>query len=158
MLDGQGLENRQPEISHLLVFHRAAYQHIVVAVRPIRRQALLQAVNPFGEEIEIKVLTLTHHLPALPSPLVGILQKEVGSKTGEYKLAARDFVGLVPLEAHRQIECRGLAADAACHGAAIHLILTINVAVLAARTDLGTPVPGIPVGVYVPAFSHPLLS
>ena len=74
VLDRQRLEDGQPKISHLLVLHGTADEHIVIPVSPIRRHTLLKAVNPLGEKIEIQILPLAYHLPALLSPLVRIFQ------------------------------------------------------------------------------------
>lgn len=88
VFDGQRFEDRQSVIGHLLVLHRAAYQHIVITVSPIIGHALHETVDTLGEEIELEVAPPLHHQPALLTPLVGISEQEVGSETGEYHLAA----------------------------------------------------------------------
>ena len=52
-------------------------RHILISVTPVRGHTLFEAVNPFGEEVEIHILTAANHLPAFLSPLVGIFQQEV---------------------------------------------------------------------------------
>ena len=154
MFDRQGLENREPEIGHLLVLHRAADEDIVVAVAPIRRKTLFQTVNPFGEKVEIEVLPLSYHIPTLLPPRVSLFQQEVGGKAGKYHFAARDFVGFVPLPLDGKIERGCLPAQAACHSAPVHLILPVDIAILAARTYLCASVPRIPILVNIPMLAH----
>ena len=157
MLDGQRLEDRQTVIGHLLVLHRAAYQHIVIAVTPVIGHALHETVDTLGEEIKPEVAPPLHHQPTLLTQLVGIGEQEVGSETGEDHLAALNLPRLVTLALDREIETTRLTAFAALHLAAVHLVLPIYIAVLAPRTDLGASVPRIPVLVDVCTLCHKLV-
>lgn len=156
VLDGQGFENGQPIVGHGLVLDGAAHQHIVVALAPVVGEALHEAVDALGEEIEPEVAPFTHHLPALAAPRVGILEQEVGGEAGEDHHAALELPRLVATAFQREIEVGGLACQAACHRAAIHLILAIDVAILAARAHLGTTVPRVPIGINLPVLAHTL--
>ena len=157
MLDGQRFEDRQSVIGHLLVLHRAAYLHIVIAVTPVIGHAFHETVNAFGEEIKQEVSPPLHHQPALLTPLVGIGEQEVGSETGEDHLAALNLPRLVTLELDGEIEIARLTTFATRHLAAVHLVLPIYIAVLAPGTDLGASVPRIPVLIDVYALCHKLV-
>ena len=156
MLDRQRLEYGQTIVSHILILHRAAYQHIVIPIAPIFGNAIHEAVNAFGEEIEPQVAPLLHHQPALLAPLVSVGEQEVGSEAGENYLAALDFPRLVALSLNGKIETSCLSAQAARHLTAVHLVLTIHIAVFAPRTDLGASMPRIPVRVDVFLLCHNL--
>ena len=154
VLDGQRLEDWQTVISHLLVFHRAAYQHIVIAVTPVIGHALHETVDTLGEEIKPEVAPPLHHQPALLTPLVGISEQKVGSETGEDHLAALNLPRLVTLALNGEIETASLTTFATRHLAAVHFVLPIYIAVLAPRTDLGASVPRIPVLIDVCTLCH----
>ena len=154
MLDGQRLEDGQTVIGHHLILHRAAYQHIVIAITPIIGHALHETVDTFGEEIKPEVAPPLHHQPALLTPLVGIGEQEVGSETGEDHLAALNLPRLVTLALDGEIETARLTTFAARHLAAVHFVLPIYIAVLTPRTDLGASVPRIQVLVDVYAICH----
>ena len=154
VFDGQLPEDGQAVVGHGLVFDGAAHQHVVVAVTPVGRDALHEAVYAFGEEVEPQVGTLSHHGPALGTPGVGILQQEVGGEAGEDHAAGGYLVALVATAFEGEVEGCGLAGNIAAYLAAVHLVLPINIAVFAAGTYLGAAVPRVPVGVYVPVFAH----
>ena len=157
VLDGQRFEDRQSVIGHLLVLHRAAYQHIVITITPIIGHALHETVDTLGEEIKPEVAPPLHHQPALLTPLVGISEQEVGSETGEDQLAALNLPRRVTLALDGDIEIARLTTLATRHLAAVHLVLPIYIAVLAPRTDLGASVPRIPVLIDVYALCHKLV-
>lgn len=154
VLDGQLPEDGQAVVGHGLIFDGAAHQHIVVAVAPVGRDALHEAVYTFGEEVEPQVGTLSHHGPAFRTPSIGILQQEVGGEAGENHTAGGYLVALVATAFQRQIEVGGFAGHIAAYLAAVHLVLPIDIAVFAARADFGAAVPRVPVSVYVPVFAH----
>ena len=156
VFDGQVQEDGQAVVRPILIFHRTADEHIVIALAPVRRQAVRQPVDAFGEEIEPAVAALAHHPPALRPPGVRVLQKEIRGEAGEYNLPRRNFVAPVPPPLHWQRKGSRFSAQAAGQGAAIHFVLPVDVAVFAARADLGAAVPGVPVSVDVQAlsFSH----
>ena len=154
VLDRQRLKDGQPIVGHLLVLHRAADDDVVVAVAPILRDALQEAVDTFGEEVEMEVAPDTHHLPALGPPRVCVLQEEVGGKAGKDDFSWFDLPGPVPPALDWEVEIAGLAALATGYLAAVHLILPIDIAVLAPGADLCATVPRIPVGIYLPTFGH----
>lgn len=146
VLDGQRREDRQPLVGHGLVLDGAADYHIVVAVSPVVRDALQETVDPLGEEVETAVTALADHRPAVGPPRVGVLQQEVGGETGEDEAPRRDFVALVALALHGEVESQRLAGDLTADFAAVHLVLSIDIAMPAPGGNLGTAVPGIPVG------------
>lgn len=113
VLDGQRFEDRQSVIGHLLVLHRAAYQHIVITITPIIGHALHETVDTLGEEIKPEVAPPLHHQPALLTPLVGISEQEVGSETGEHHLAALNLPRLVTLALDGEIKTARLTTFAA---------------------------------------------
>ena len=152
--DGQRLEDWQAAVGHLLVLHRAAYKHIVVAVAPVVGHAIHETVDALGEEIEPEVAPTLHHQPALLAPLVGIGEQEVGSETGEHHLAAPNLPRLVTPAPDGEIEAACLATFTARYLTAVHLVLTIYIAVFASGTDLGASVPRIPVLVDVCVLCH----
>ena len=154
VLDGERTEDGQAVVGHGLIFDGAAHQHIVVAVAPVGRDALHKAVYAFGEEVKPQVGALSHHGPALRTPGVGVLQEEVGGEASENHTAGGYLVAPVATAFQRQIEVGGFAGHIAAYLAAVHLILTIDIAVFAARTNFGAAVPRVPVGVYVPVFAH----
>ena len=154
MLDGERLEDRQPVVRHLLVLHRATHQHIVIAVTPVIRHAGPETVDTLREEVEPQVAPLLHHLPALRAPFIGIGEQKVGGETGEHHLAAPDLPRLVTLALDGKVEIAGLAAFAARHLTAIHLVLPIDIAILTPRTDLGASMPRIPTFVDIVLLGH----
>lgn len=154
VLDGQLPEDGQAVVGHGLVFDGAAHQYVVVAVAPVGRDALHEAVYAFGEEVKPQVGALSHHCPAFRTPSIGILQQEVGGEAGEDHTAGGYLVALVATAFEGEVEGCGLAGDVAAHLAAVHLILPIDIAVFAAGADFGAAMPRVPVGVYVPVFAH----
>jgi len=106
-------------------------------------------VDPLGEEVETAVAALADHRPAVGPPRVGVLQQEVGGETGEDEAPRRDFVTLVALALHGEVEGQRLAGNLTADFAAVHLVLPINVAVAAPGGDLGATVPGVPVGEHI---------
>ena len=152
VLDGHIQENRQPVVGHCLILDGATHQHVVVAVAPIVGHALQKAVNAFGEEVEPKVAALAYHPPALGAPLVGIFQQKIGREASEDNPPRWNLPTLVALAFQRQIEISCLAAFAARNLTAVHLVLTIDIAIFAAGANLGAAVPRIPIGVYLPFF------
>ena len=154
MLDGEGEKNGQTIIGHRLVLYRASHDDIVVAVAPVGGYAFHETVDTFGEEVEPEVAPLPHHLPAFRPPFVRVFQQKVGSEAGEDQLAALYLPRLVALLFHRQVEIGCLATFAARALAAIHLVLPVDIAVLAPGAYLGTSVPRIPIGIYLPALGH----
>ncbi len=152
--DRQRAENRHAVVDHRLILHRAAHNNVGVAVAPIVGHTLHEAVDALGEEEKTEVAPKPHHLPAFGAPRVGVLEQEVGGEACEDYFAALYLPRFVALMFNRQIEIARLAAQAACNLAAIHLVLPVDIAVLAPRAYLGTPVPWVPVGVYFPMLGH----
>ena len=155
--DWQGLKDGKPIIGHLLVLHRAAYDDVVVAIGPIVRNAFEEAVYALGEKEELEVAAAAHHEPAFLAPGVRVLEQKVTGEAGEDDFSGLDFPGFVAFALDGEVERTGLAAQAAGHLAAVHLVLPIDIAVLAPRADLGAAVPRVPVGVNFPVFGHYLL-
>ena len=60
---------------------------IIISITPIRWDAFHEPVDAFGEKIEPEIFADAHHFPAIGTPCVGILQQEIGRKTGEYDLS-----------------------------------------------------------------------
>ena len=150
MLYRQGTEYGQAVIRHLLIFHRASHDDIVVPVAPVFGHTIHEAVYTLGKKEEPKVAAHLHHLPAFRSPRIGILQQEIRGETGEYDFATINFPRLVALAPDGQIEVAGLAALAARNLAAVHLVLTVNIAILATGAYLGATMPRIPICIYFP--------
>ena len=145
-------EYGQAVISHRLILDRAAHNHVVVAVVPVVGNALHKPVNPFGEKEEPEVAPLPNHLPAFGAPLVGIFQQEIGCEAGEHNPSALNLPRFVAPALYRQIEVARLSAFAARDVAAVHLVLTVNVAIFASGADFCASVPRIPVGINCPVF------
>ena len=80
--------------------------------------------------------------------------KGIGGETSEDNLTALNLPRLVAFSLHRKVEIARLAALTTRNLAAVHLILTVNIAVFAPRTNLGATMPRIPVGVYFPMLVH----
>ena len=154
MFDRERQENGQTHIGHRLVFHCTAYHDIVVAVGPVVRGTFHKPVDAFGEEKEPQVASLLDHSPAFGPPGVCVFQEEIGSKAGKDDLAALDLPRLVPFFLDGEIEITCFTTCAARDLAAVHLILTVDIAILAPGADLGATVPRIPVGVYFPMLGH----
>ena len=154
VLDGQRQEDRQSVVGHLLVLHRASHDDIVVAFAPVVGHARHETVDALGEEEKPEVAPPFHHLPAIRPPRIGIFQQEVGGEAGEDHLAAFDLPRFVAFLPDRQVEVARFPALTARYLAAVHLILTIHIAVLAPRAYLGASVPRIPVSVYLPVLRH----
>ena len=154
MLDWERQENRQTIIGHLLVFHRTAYDDIVIALAPVVGHTFHETVDAFCEEKEPEVASLPHHPPAFRSPFVGIFQEKVGGETSENNLAALDLPRFVTFLLHRQVEITCLTTLTARNLTAVHLILAVNITVFASRANFGATVPRIPIGVYFPALGH----
>ena len=154
MLDGERQKNGQTIIDHLLVFHCASHNDIVIALAPVVGHTFHETVDAFGKKEKPEVAPLLHHPPAIGSPLVRVFQEEIGSETSEDNLTALNLPRLVAFSLQRQIEIARLAALTARNLAAVHLILTVNVAVFAPRANLGAAVPRIPVGIYFPMLGH----
>ena len=154
VLDGEREKDGETIVGHLLVLDGATHDDVVVAVAPIVGHALQEAVDALGEKEKPEVAAAFHHLPTVRAPEVGILQEEVGGEAGEDNLAALHLPRLVALALQREVEIGGLAALAARYLAAVHLVLPIDVAILAPRTYLGASMPRIPVGVYFPILGH----
>ena len=70
MLDGKLVEDGEPEIRPVLVFHRAAYGDVVIAVRPVTGDAFHEPFNSFGQENKIQVPAFPDHVPAFAAPWV----------------------------------------------------------------------------------------
>ena len=64
------------------------------------------------------------------------------------------LAGFVALALDREVEISRLSAHAARNLAAVHFVLTVNIAILAPGAYLGAAVPRIPVGIYLPIFRH----
>ena len=152
MLDGEREEDGQAVISHLLILYSAAHYHVRISVAPVVRYTFHKAVDTLCEEIEPEVAPPLDHLPAFRTPRVCILEQEVGSEAGEYQSAAFNLPRPVTLSLYRKIEVARLSALAAGYLAAVHLILTVDIAVFAPGTNLGATMPRIPVGIYFPMF------
>ena len=125
-----------------------------LSVTPVVRHARPETVDTLREEVEPQVTPLLHHLPALRAPFVGIGEQEVGGETGEHHFAAPDLPRLVTLAFDGEVEIAGLAAFAARHLTAIHLVLPIDVAIFASGTDLGASMPWIPIFVNIVLLFH----
>ena len=95
VLDGQLPEDGQAVVGHGLIFDGTAHQHIAIAVAPVGRDALHEAVYALGEEVEPQVGALSHHCPAFRTPSIGILQQEVGGEACEDHTAGGYLVALV---------------------------------------------------------------
>ena len=145
MLNRSIQKNRQSVIGSSLILHRAANEHIIVSVSPIVRNALHKSLNSLRKKIKQAVASLSHHTPAFCPPFIRIFQQKVGSKACKYNLSTRQFIASVPFSFHRVIKISCLAANAACAGCPIHLILPVHIAVSASRADFGAAVPGVPV-------------
>ena len=157
MLNGERQKNGQTIIDHFLVFHCASHNNIVIALTPVVGHTFHETVDAFGEKEKPEVASLLHHPPTFRSPLVRIFQEEIGGETSEDYLAALNLPRLVAFPLHRQVEIACLAALTTRNLAAVHLILTVNVAIFAPSTNLGATVPRIPVGVYFPMLRHSLV-
>ena len=157
MFDGEGTESGKPIISHLLVLHCTAHDYIVVAVAPVFGNALQESVYTLREEVEPEVVPPLYHLPAFRPPQVSVLEQEIRGEAGEYNLSAFNLPGFVTLSLDGEIEVAGLSAFAAGNLAAVHLILPIDIAVLATGAYLGATVPRIPVGINFPILGHCLV-
>lgn len=59
---------------------------------PVRRQALLQSVYPFGDKEKTKVLPYPYHLPCFVTPFIGIFNQEIGSETSIYQIARWNLI------------------------------------------------------------------
>ena len=148
MLYRQRQEYRQPEVGALLIFDGAAYHNVVVALAPVRREALGETVDALCEKVEPAIGALPHHAPAVLPPWVGVLQQEIRRETGQNNPTRRYFVAAAAASLHRQVERRVFCAPAACGRIPVHFVLPVDVAEFAARTYFRAAVPGIPVCVY----------
>ena len=157
MLDGEGQKNGQTIIDHILIFHRASHNDIVIALAPVVGHTFHETVDALGEEKETEVAPLLHHPPTFRSPFVRVFQEDIGGETSEDNLTALNLPRPVAFPLHRQVEIARLAALAARNLAAVHLILTVNVTVFAPSANLGAAMPRIPVGIYFPMFGHSLV-
>ena len=154
MLDGKRPKNGQTIIDHILIFHCTSHHNVVIAFAPVVGHTFQETIDAFGEEKEPKVVSLFHHPPTFRPPFVRIFQEEIRGKASEDNLAALNLPRLVAFPLHRKVEIARLAALAARNLAAIHLILTVNIAVFAPGANLGATMPRIPVGVYFPMLGH----
>lgn len=86
------LENREPVVRHLLVFHRAADDDVRVSFPPIRRERLRKPVDALGNEQEPKIRPFPHHRPGFRPPRVRIRQEEIRCEAGIYHRPRHELV------------------------------------------------------------------
>ena len=149
MFDGEGKKNWQPVICSVLIFYGTSNQDVIISIPPVIRQAFCQSVNSFGEKIGSAVAAKFHHIPTVCTPCVCIGQQKIRSKTGKYDFAGWTLIGTISFPFQWQVKSCIFVTKAAVCRAAIHFILTIDIAVFAAGTDFSAAMPWIPVGVYV---------
>lgn len=135
--------NRQPVIRPLLIFDRAADRHVRVTPRsPVRRQALPQPVDTFGDEKKMQIAAQPHHFPRLGPPPVGFGNEKVGTETGVNRRTGRNFAVAFPVAPYRHVERsradngRSIAIEPRVH--------TVNIAVQTPCADFAASVPGVP--------------
>ena len=116
---------------------------VVPTAAPVRRQALLYPLRPFGEQKKHHIAALAHDVPRLSPPRVGFFQEEIRGHADPDLLTTLDFVvsGAVFLErvgkaAFRFVDLGPVLVP--------HPVEKIHVAVLAALAALDAAVPWIP--------------
>ena len=135
---------RQSVLCHLPVFDGAADGHIFVPVFPVGRQASVEAVDALCKKNKAAVTALTHHIPTLAAPFVGIRQQKVGGEAGHDGAARCDSEAAVAAALAGKRKGGGLSAGAASVAYAEGLVSAVNIAVEAAGAYLGAAVPRIP--------------
>ena len=147
-------KDRQTVVGHLLVFYRAAYDDVIITGSPVGRQAFVQPVDTFREEIEKAVPPCPYHPPALRAPVVSVLEEKVGGEAGENDLSRRQLPAPVSLFPDGQVEISVFAAEGCGLFSAVHGVLPVNIAVFAPGTQLRAAVPRVPAGVDTVILRH----
>lgn len=79
----------QAKICHFLIFTSTADMNIVVSLAPIGRGTLRKSVDTLCDYQKCYLRTLSYHLPALVTPFIRLVKKEVGGETGINDIAVR---------------------------------------------------------------------
>lgn len=139
---GRSQQQRKPAVGRRLILDGAAHDQILVAVAPVGRQDLHQAVYAFGDEEEAQVAARADHLPRLGAPCVGLFDQKIRREAGVDHLSGRNLEPSVAAPAHGQVERRGFTHLAAV--LVVPFVLPVYVAVAAAFADLAASVPRVP--------------
>ena len=134
---------RQAKICHFLIFTGTADMNIVVSLAPIGRGTLRESVDTLCDYQKCYLRTLSYHLPALLTPFIRLVKKEVGGETGINDIAVRNhFIITVFITLGRSVKrfvfhyCR-----------AVYIVLcvtSVDVTVFTSVADFPTTVPRIP--------------
>ncbi len=138
------LEFRQARFRGFPVFDGAADGDVFVAFFPILRYGRLKAFNSFGQKQKPQVAPFPDHVPAVISPFVRVLNKEVRGKAEVHQ--GTWGYGILPVffPAHRRVEFLRLY-DQVCVYAPLRVAF-VNVTVRTPVAMPVTPAPGIPDG------------
>ena len=77
----------KPEIRPVLVFHRAAYGDVVIAVPPVTGEAFHEPLYSFGQENKIQVPAFPDHVPAFAAPWVRLPDEKIRGEAQIHGLA-----------------------------------------------------------------------
>ena len=152
VLDRKLRKDRQAEISTILIFAGASYNHIIIAVSPVSRYTFQKAFDTLRKKIEHTITAAFYHFPALITPFVCIFQQKIRGETGHDNRSGRDLHRSVSFLFDRQIEILCFAALLRRNRTPVCFILPINIAETASFGILRTTVPGIPAFVFL--FAH----
>ena len=112
MADWELAEEWQPLIRTPLVFHRATDGDVFVAFAPVVGETLPYALRAFCDHKETQVAASSYHQPGFISPLVCILNEEVGGEAGPHQCAGRHFPVSFSVVADGEVKTGGLRHDA----------------------------------------------
>ena len=117
--------------------------NIVVSLAPIGRGTLRKSVDTLCDYQKCYLRTLSYHLPALITPFIRLVKKEVGGETGINDIAVRNhFIITVFITLGRSVKrfvfhyCR-----------AVYIVLcvtSVDVTVFTSVADFPATVPRIP--------------
>ena len=151
VLDRKLREDRQPEISPILVFTGAAYDNIIIAVSPVSWRTFRKAFNALCEKVKHAVIAAFYHFPAFIKPLIFVFKQKIRGKASHDNRAGLDLRRSVTLLFHRQIEVLCFAALFRRNRIAVCFILPINITVTASFGVFRTSVPWVPTCVFLHA-------
>lgn len=105
---GRFQQQRKPAVGRRLILDGAAHDQILVAVAPVGRQDLHQAVYAFGDEEEAQVAARADHLPRLGAPCVGLFDQKIRREAGVDHLSGRNLEPSVAAPAHGRLNAEVL--------------------------------------------------
>ena len=142
VLNRKLFQNRKASVRRLLVFARDADAHVIVPFSPIVREVDHEALDPFREKQKPTIPPLSYHPPSLETPLVTLIQQEVGGEARPKECPGRTEIRPVLSFSYRQIE--GFVFRRRIGNSFVLRIHPVHITVEATRADLLTPVPRVP--------------